>query len=122
MPDRGTDLLPPVGLGLDVVTLDRGETVKLSLTGELDIAGQLTVRRAVDEAFGRRPRQVVLDFSRLGFMDSTGIHVTLAARGLAAVGRTELVLVPGPPAVQRLFVLASAVHPSCAFSWAEPSP
>ena len=121
MLDNRTDPFPPPVLGLDVATLERGETVKLSLTGELDIAGQLTVQEAVDDAFGRRPRRVVLDFSRLRFMDSAGIHVTLAARGLAAEGPTELVLVPGPPAVQRVFALARAVHPSCVFSWAEPS-
>ena len=123
MLDNRTDPFPAPtpALDLDVAAVEHGETVTLSLAGELDIAGQPIVQQAVDAAFGRQPRRVVLDFSRLRFMDSAGIHVTLAARGLAAEGPTELVLVPGPPAVQRVFALARAVHPSCVFSWAEPS-
>jgi anti-anti-sigma factor len=119
--DSETDLLSSPVLGLEVTTLGRGETVKLSLMGELDIGGRPTVERAVDEVFSRQPRQVVLDFSRLRFMDSAGVHITLAANDHAVKGGTDLVLVPGPPAVQRVFALASAAYPDCAFAWAEPS-
>ena len=48
------------------------------LSGELDHHAAEDVRRELDTALTRRPaRKVVLDMSRLTFMDSSGIGVVL---------------------------------------------
>ena len=89
---------PPPDLTARIV--EHGPTLKIDLSGELDIATKPVARQVINEAFERRPRQVVLNLSRLTFMDSSGVHLAIEARGLAAANDTDLVLIPGPPAVQ----------------------
>jgi anti-sigma B factor antagonist len=122
LPGAQSDLpqYPPLDLIARVV--EHGPTVKIDLSGELDIAAQPVVQQAIDEAFERRPRQVVLNLSELTFMDSTGVHLAIKAHGLAAANDTDLVLIPGPPAVQRMFAIAHAAHETVPLPWAQTSP
>ena len=70
-----------------------GDAVRLSLTGELDIATtpvleeRLTRLRAV-----RSP--VRLDLSRLEFIDSTGLHLLVRMVGEARIKRWQLEVEP----------------------------
>jgi anti-anti-sigma factor len=49
---------------------------------------------------------VILDLSQLTFMDSSGLHAILAARGRLAEADCRLVLLRGDYHVQRLFELS----------------
>ena len=75
--------------------------------GELDMAtvGALEreLRRLRDSGFDH----LVLDLGGLSFMDSSGLHLVTRWAAEAATDGFEFELVPGPPAVQRVFELTS---------------
>ena len=59
------------------ITLN-GHTMTANLTGELDHHTAAYMRSSIDAAFVRqKPRELVLDFSRITFMDSSGVGLVL---------------------------------------------
>ena len=56
-----------------------GETARLSVTGDVDLATAQIVRTAVCEALDAGARQIELDLAGVGFLDSTGLSVLLHA-------------------------------------------
>jgi anti-anti-sigma factor len=75
------------------------------LAGELDIATTPQVARALHAL---RARLVVLDLRKLAFMDSCGVHAIVDASIRARdVGR-RILLLAGPPAVDRVFTLTES--------------
>src|SRR5436305_11417000 len=78
-------------------------TTAVRLEGELDLAEEQHVRDAVVEALERRPLYLILDLSRLSFMDSSGIHLVIETVRQSAEQATRLMIVLGPPRVHRLF-------------------
>jgi anti-anti-sigma factor len=80
-----------------------GADLRVTLEGELDIATspqlEAVLREPCDDGVTRR----VLDLARLTFMDSSGLRVILSAHSVARREGPSLVLVPGPPAIQRVF-------------------
>lgn len=99
------DLGYGLAFGLQIVLSDTGTTTTTTVTleGEWDLAEQYVARDVIQAALERNPRRVVLDLSRLTFMDSTGIHGVIELAQDAARLKIELVVIPGPRAVQRLF-------------------
>lgn len=97
------DVLPPAFVcswrdgGLNAAWVD--------VAGELDIATTPQLERTLAQA-QLQARLVVLDLRGLAFMDSSGVHA-IASAGIRArqVARRLLVL-RGPPHVDRLFTLA----------------
>ena len=83
--------------------LNGGDAVVV-LQGELDLAGSAALEAEMERlAALDGVERVVLDLSRLEFMDSSGLRaVALADRALRAAER-ELTLVRGPDVVQRVF-------------------
>jgi anti-sigma B factor antagonist len=75
----------------------------LMLSGELDIASAPELTAILAHLSSNRTRQVLIDLSRLNFMDSSGLQALLAAKELCAVQGCEFMLVPGPRQVQRVF-------------------
>ena len=74
----------------------------LLLRGELD----LTTARIAEEALAAAEQShelVALDLRNLSFMDSTGLGLIIAAEQRARKSGHCLVIVQGPPWVQRLF-------------------
>jgi anti-anti-sigma factor len=61
-----TDL---VGLEIE----DRGEVVVARVTGELDIAGASSTGESIGEAVPTSAHALIVDFSELEFIDSSGI-------------------------------------------------
>ena len=75
------------------------------LAGELDIATTPQLARALHAL---RARLVVLDLRKLAFMDSCGVHAIVDASVRARdVGR-RILLLAGPPAVDRVFTLTES--------------
>src|SRR4051812_22773997 len=89
------------GLRCDVV--HERARVRIAVVGELDImtAPKLeeTLRTFLYTGFGR----VVLDLRRLTFIDSTGLNLMLRYGTAARSAGLGFGLIPGPPAVQRIF-------------------
>jgi anti-sigma B factor antagonist len=98
------EMLTLPGLSLRVVK--QGPKTAIELDGELDLSARQVLLRTIAETFAGRPERVLLDFGRLTFIDSTGVHVAQEANRLAAETGTALTLVPAAPAVQRIFELA----------------
>ena len=78
--------------------------VVVEVAGELDLATAPELRDALWSAASRKPL-VVLDLRQLTFMDSTGLHVIAAAHKRLPSAGCRLQLIPGPPAIRRLFAL-----------------
>ena len=86
-------------------TTEASSTVRL--TGELDISTANGLERLLSElAAPDGPARIVVDLSGLRFMDSTGLRLLVTADlRLRREGR-EMLLIPGPEAVHRVFRLA----------------
>jgi anti-sigma B factor antagonist len=79
------------------------------LSAELDIASAPRFERDLHRA-ELQARLVVVDLRDLSFMDSFGLRVITAGNHRSRrVGR-RLVLLPGPPQVQRLLAVTGAVE------------
>jgi anti-sigma B factor antagonist len=79
-------------------------TVCLSVSGELDIAAAPQLERALAGAQADAAL-VILDLRELQFMDSSGVHLILAASGRVRQAGGRLVVVRGPYQVERIFAL-----------------
>jgi len=90
---------------LDVETEDRNGLVHVTLKGELDLSTVAKVQDELRRVEQDEPAVMVLDLSRLTFLDSTGLRclVTADERGREA-GR-RVVIVRGPEPVQRVFTI-----------------
>jgi anti-anti-sigma factor len=101
-PTRVRDLLPG---GLRIVVSQQKAMTTIALDGEWDLAEQERMRGTIRDALGRQPERVVLDLSRLTFIDSSGIHGVLDLARRSSRLRIDLVVIPGARAVRRLFEL-----------------
>jgi anti-anti-sigma factor len=52
----------------------------LTLSGELDLSSAPELEQAIGEAKPESGRRLLLDLSTLGFMDSTGVSILIAAK------------------------------------------
>lgn len=78
---------------------------RFSLSGELDIA---TAER-LESALAANPPQAsltrVIDLAAVGFMDSTGLRILIAAHRSADAAGSQLVVVTGASPAKRVFEL-----------------
>lgn len=97
------------------VSPECGEVV-VALTGELDVdstdALEREIRRLRLAGFDR----VVVNLRGLEFIDSTGLRLLISLRNTARREGHELVVVPGPRQVQRIFELTAT---RSLFDWCE---
>jgi anti-anti-sigma factor len=83
--------------------------VVLVLAGELDLASSPALDRQLRELDGTNPGRLLIDLSRLDFMDSTGLAIMIGAQQSAQDNGHRLSLRPGPGQVQRLFELTGVL-------------
>jgi anti-anti-sigma factor len=88
---------------LEVNTHEEDGSVRLALTGELDISSAPRVDDELTRVEADAPGVVVLDLRGLAFMDSTGLRLIVSADARAREQGRRLVVVKGPEAVQRIF-------------------
>jgi anti-anti-sigma factor len=62
-----------------------------------------TLERCLHEVCTSETSGVIVDLSRLSFMDSNGLRITLLARALCQRSGCEFMLIQGPEQVRRLF-------------------
>jgi anti-sigma B factor antagonist len=77
------------------------------VAGELDIATAPQLERTLPESQSQT-RLVVLNLRELAFMDSCGVHAIVNASIRARQIGGRLVVLPGRPNVDRMFVLAGS--------------
>lgn len=88
----------------------QGTTSTIELEGEWDLAQQAASTDAIARVLDRRPACLVLDLSRLSFIDSSGVHIVINAHNRCAEQATHLVIIPGHRAVQRVFEVCGLIE------------
>jgi anti-sigma B factor antagonist len=88
---------------LDVQSEDRNGLVHVALKGELDLSTVGKVQDELSRVESSSPPVVVLDLSKLTFLDSTGLRCLVTADERAREAGRRVVIVRGPEAVQRVF-------------------
>ncbi|MDE2482389.1 MAG: STAS domain-containing protein [bacterium] len=85
-------------LSIDIKTENHGETLIYKLRGSLDIATAPSVRAALVEAAGAGSHDIIVDLTKLEFLDSTGLGALIGAhrRALEHGGQVRLVVHDGP--------------------------
>jgi anti-sigma B factor antagonist len=96
--------LRPVEI-LDVNTEDRDGHVHMALVGELDLSSVAKVQEALRRVEAAAPPTLVVDLSKLSFLDSTGLRCIVTADERARDEGRRVIIVRGPDAVQRVFAI-----------------
>jgi anti-sigma B factor antagonist len=88
---------------LDIETENRDGLVHVVLRGELDLSTVNKVQDELKRVESSSPAVLVLDLSKLTFLDSTGLRCLVTADQRARDEGRRVVLVRGPDPVQRVF-------------------
>jgi anti-sigma B factor antagonist len=83
---------------------DRGNVV-MRLVGELDLRVAGDVAAGVEELLDAGFPRVVVDLRALSFLDSSGVHMLVAARRSAERRQAAVSLIRGPQSVERVLAL-----------------
>jgi anti-sigma B factor antagonist len=95
---------------LTVETSADADAVRVAARGELDLLTAARLERALEEAESSLgARRLVLDYSGLEFMDSTGLQVLLDADVRAAEAGWELVVAVGESEARRVLELVDVL-------------
>src|ERR1700733_13696892 len=101
---------PPLTQGLRIGVSAVGATSTIGLEGAWDLAGESAASRAIAKTLERSPERLVLDLSRLAFMDSSGVQAAIQLSARSHAENFQLAIVPGPRAVQRVFDICHATE------------
>jgi anti-anti-sigma factor len=85
---------------------DRSDT-QLVLAGSLDLGTVEVLEARLDEVRRAGARHVTIDLGELAFLDSTGLRCLLSVDAESRRDGFALALLPGPPAVQRVFEITA---------------
>jgi anti-sigma B factor antagonist len=88
--------------GLHIVASQGGAEVTISLVGEFDMSGSERFWSVLSEALAADPRSVVVDASRLDFIDSSGLMAFVRARDAAEEAGASLHVRSPSPALRRV--------------------
>lgn len=95
-----------VKLGVLEMTSERaGHVHTIALAGELDLASAAEVEAELRRVEATDAEAIVLDLSRLTFIDSTGIRLVVTADARSRADANRLSLLRGPAAIQRVFTI-----------------
>lgn len=89
----------------DVTIEERDGSIVLLLSGELDISTATRLEDDLRRVEADKPVLIVLDLSRLVFMDSTGLRMLISADARAREAGRRLAIVQGNEMVQRVLRL-----------------
>ena len=90
---------------LEVRTDDRNGLVHVALVGELDLSTVAKVQEELRRIEATSPPTLVMDLSKLTFLDSTGLRCIITADERAREEGRRVVIVRGPDPVQRVFAI-----------------
>src|SRR5436309_11799143 len=83
-------------------TSDRADGIHVELTGELDISSASGVESRLIEVEQRAPERLILDLTRVNFIDSTGLSMIINADGRAKRAGRRLTIVSGDGVPRRI--------------------
>jgi anti-sigma B factor antagonist len=96
------DTPPQAGLFRCEVVRD-GDLGTIRAVGELDLDSVPTLAAEIAQVRQAGCRRVVVDLREVSFLDSSGLRLLLDCSAEARQDGHTLALIPGPPAVQRVF-------------------
>jgi anti-anti-sigma factor len=79
--------------------------VHVALRGELDLSSTPKLQEELDRVEADAPQTIVIDLSKLVFLDSTGLRCVVTADERARDAGRRVVIVRGPDPVQRVFAI-----------------
>ncbi|HEX6712642.1 MAG TPA: STAS domain-containing protein [Thermoleophilaceae bacterium] len=88
---------------LGIETRDEGSAKVVALSGEFDLAGVQQFERELSRLESEGTDVLLVDLTGLAFMDSSGLRALVMADQRAKRGERRFAIVPGPPAVRRVF-------------------
>jgi anti-sigma B factor antagonist len=88
---------------LEIDSACAGESGRVTLSGELDLATVARVEQAVDAALAKGVRKLVIDLARVGFVDSSGLRLFIVLDQRAASEGWKLSLTRPPERVMTVF-------------------
>jgi anti-sigma B factor antagonist len=91
---------PRMSVGWD--TTERGDGYVVELSGELDISSAASVESRLMELEKREPQRLILDLTRVSFIDSTGLSMIINADGRARKRGSRLTIVSGEGVPRRI--------------------
>jgi anti-anti-sigma factor len=109
----------------DVEELVEGDTYRLVLRGELDLASAPLLREAMTRACDSEASEVLVDIRRLEFIDSTGLRELLAGEVACRRSGSAFRVTRATPRIERVFELAGVADrlaPSRVEDEVEPVP
>jgi anti-sigma B factor antagonist len=95
---------------LQIVVSEAATTTTIALAGEWDLAERDATRRVIEDVVSRAPDRVVLDLRRVSFIDSSGVHAVVQLAQCVAPLEIELLILPGPRAVHRVFEICQLIE------------
>ncbi|MDR4495477.1 MAG: STAS domain-containing protein [Nitrospirales bacterium] len=101
---------------MDITVVDQGNgNIVLSLKGRCDFKSRHTYQRALDQAFQRTPKSVILDFTDVTYIDSAGLGLlALSHKKFSANAMCLMIAAPQKP-VRQILHLANMgkIFPIC---------
>jgi anti-anti-sigma factor len=91
---------------LTVACQQDGDTYSVVPCGEIDVASAPVLEAELRRIESLAPSSILLDLSRLTFMDSTGIRLFAAAHERATQGPYSISFLRGPPIIQRVIEMS----------------
>lgn len=104
---RAQLMTKPQAEALGVEREERGKSVRIRLTGELDLATRGLLAGELEQVEGDWPELIVIDLQGLDYMDSAGLGELIGAARRARSDGRRVVLVRGPAPIERILDLAS---------------
>ena len=83
-------------------TSELGDGYHVELSGELDISSASSVESRLMELEKRTPARLILDLTRVNFIDSTGLSMIINADGRARKDGRSLMIVSGEGVPRRI--------------------
>ena len=104
MPNSGSPI------SFDVTGEQLNGVARLHARGELDLSTTPLLERAFTAVEELQPATIVLDFSDLAFIDSTGLQALLRAHARATESGRLLAVINGTDGVRKVFELTGTDH------------
>lgn len=97
--------VPPGPLECEVSR--KGAIARIRVLGDLDMAGAPVLEAEIAALRADGARSLVLDLTVLKFIDSSGLRCVLNCVAASRRDGASIRVIPGPPAVQRVFELTN---------------
>jgi anti-anti-sigma factor len=100
---------PSLTAGFSVKVNRDGDTATLIPSGEIDLATVERLQSELEKLIEADFARIVIDLREVEFLDSTGLQALVRAHARAEQDRWQLVIIPGPRAVQRVFEITGVI-------------